>query len=200
MSINHLYSDFGASRNDREPTDSGAHDDQEEEANLAAFEKGYQAGWDDATRAHEDSRQATLSELSQTFQDMSFTYQEVFSKVTLAMRPLLTSIVTKLLPEAARQSMGAHILAEVSGLLKSQSDGICEIVVTPDALPVVEDIASRAPQLPFQFSTDPDLSGGRAFIRNGDAEREIDLESVQRSIAEAVEAFFEQTERDLQHG
>lgn len=200
MSINHLYSDFSAQPHNSDSAESGANDALQEEASLAAFEKGYQAGWDDAAKAHRETQQATLSDLSQTFQDMAFTYQEVFSKFTLAMQPLLTSIVTKLLPEAARTSMGAQILAEATRMLKSQSDGFCEIFVAPDALPVVEDIAKRVPQLPFEFSTDPDLRGGQAFIRYGEVEREIDLDSVQQSIAEAVEAFFEQIEGGLQHG
>lgn len=200
MSISHLYSDFGSSQFSPDSALSGEKDDKLEEANLAAFENGYQAGWDDATTAHQNAHQNALSELSQTFQDMSFTYQEAFSRLIIAMRPVLTSIVTKLLPEAARGSLGAQIVAEVSDLLKSQGGDTCEIVVAPGTLEILEDIAERAPQLPFRFSADPALKKGQAFIRNGSAEREINLDALQQSIADAIEAFLEQTERDLQHG
>lgn len=200
MSIGHLYSDFGDAQYGTTPAEPGSDNMQLEEARLAAFEDGYQAGWDDATKAHEQDQQKALSDLSQTFEDMSFTYQEAFSKLTVAMQPLLTMIVTKLLPEVARKSLGAHILAEVAELLKTQSSGICEIAVAPAALTIVEDVATRIPQLPFRFSADPALEQGQAFIRNGDTEREINLDTIQESIAEAVAAFFEQTEREMQNG
>ncbi|QFT58381.1 hypothetical protein FIU94_06035 [Sulfitobacter sp. THAF37] len=199
MSLSHLYSDFrnaGQNQTDAE----GQEDESFEEANLAAFENGYQAGWDDATNAHQNAQQKAVSELSQTIQDMSFTYHEAFAGLSVAMRPILEAIATRLLPDVARIALSAQIVAEVATLAKDQSGAIFEITVAPDALPVMEEIAARFPKLPFRFLGDAELTGGQALIAAGQIEREINLDAVRQSIAEAVEAFFEQTERELENG
>ena len=87
------YNDFGSFSDPILTTDAASSDEQES-VRLEAFEKGYQAGWDDSSIAHQTEREKVSSELAQNLQDMSFTYHEAYAKLSLAMKPLLTKCVT----------------------------------------------------------------------------------------------------------
>lgn len=199
MSISHRYEDFGESAMEEAETGQIGNE-RLEEIKLHAFEKGYQAGWDDSTKAHADGREKQVADIGQALQDMSFTYHEAYSKLLLAMQPLLTKVVTSLLPEMARTTLGAHIRTELERLLKSQSDGALEIAVHPGNSAAVERMLSGNVPSPFAVQEDEALKEGQALVRVGSAEREIDLDTLQAEIAEAVTAFFDQTSKDAPNG
>jgi flagellar biosynthesis/type III secretory pathway protein FliH len=117
MPISNRYADFGCSPLTEIEEDSEAL----ENVKLESFESGYQAGWEDAVKAHSDGTQKAISELGQRLEDMSFTYHEVYAKLTLALKPLMVNIILKLLPTIAEQSLHVHILQEV----KRVSDLLC---------------------------------------------------------------------------
>ena len=88
MSLLHLLEDFGGTRGA-----AGSHpapnDEEIETRRLAAFEEGYQAGWDDALHAHTQDRMRLTSDLAQNLLDMSFTYNEAYTHLFRELRPLL---------------------------------------------------------------------------------------------------------------
>lgn len=187
MAVSHRYIDFG---NESAPQAEDV-SDALEEVKLDAFETGYQAGWDDAVKAHAAETDKVTSELSQRLEDMSFTYHEVQTKMALALKPLMVGCVTKLLPEIATKSLHAHVLQELGTLIDSTSGKAIEIAVSPDHKAALHDILQDRLSLPFQIAADPALTSGQVYVRVGEAEREIDLDAVLQGIAEAVEAFFE---------
>ena len=200
MTISHLYDDFGSAQFLLGDAAAALTEDGLEDVRLSAFENGYQAGWEDATKAHETDQEKLGADLSQTLQDMSFTYHEAFSKLSLAMQPLIAKIVTKLLPEIARKTLGAHVMTEVAKLMNEESEGAIEIAVAPENLALIEGLVSGETPLPFKLTADSNLSGGQVFVRSASAEREINLDAVQASIAIAVDAFFNEIQQELNHG
>tara|TARA_R110002095_G_scaffold27286_1_gene27446 strand:- start:962 stop:1564 length:603 start_codon:yes stop_codon:yes gene_type:complete len=199
MTLSHLYDDFGSTAYAAEDMQTSLTEDGLEDVRLGAFEKGYRAGWDDAKNAHEADREKLSVDLAQALQDMSFTYHEAFSKLTLSMQPLLTNIVTKLLPNIAQETLCAHVAAEVSALMKAESEGCVEIAVVPENVALIEQALSDQPTLPFLLTPDPRLGKGQVFLRLSNTEREINLDAMQNSILAAVDAFFEQTRKDANH-
>ena len=117
MSVSHRYKNFGGS--DRAASsDRIQGDDQIEQDKLAAFESGYQAGWDDSTKAQSDNRDKISSEFARNLQEMSFTYHEALAKLTLSLKPVMTEIIDRLLPAMVAQSLAGHILEQVEAHLK----------------------------------------------------------------------------------
>lgn len=189
MQISHRYADFGS---DEKNTKSEESSEALEDIKLTAFESGYQAGWEDAAAAHAAETDKVTSEISQRLEDMSFTHQEVYAKLALALKPLMVTFVTKLLPNIAEQSLHAHILQEVSTLIDANVDGAIEIAVSPDQMTSLDSILKKQLSLPFRICAEPSLSPGQVYLRVGHAEQEIDLDAVLDGINEAVNAFFEQ--------
>jgi flagellar assembly protein FliH len=200
MTMTHLYDDFGSAEYSLGDAAAALTEDGLEDVRLSAFEKGYQAGWEDATKAHEADHEKLSTDLAQTLQDMSFTYHEAFSKLSLAMQPLMTKIVTKILPEIARKTLGTHVMTEVANLMKIEGDGAVELAFAPENLTLIEDLVSGAAPLPFKLTADANFSGGQVFVRVASSEREVNLDAVQASIAIAVDAFFDQTQKEMNHG
>lgn len=199
MSLNHRYADFGT-RAEPSAASDVLNPDGLEDLRLEAFENGYQAGWEDATKAHQEDSARALDALSQSLQDMSFTYHEAYGKIALAIKPLLLQFVAKLMPRVAEKSLHAHVLHEVTSLFDAQVDGAIELAVAPSNLDPLKDLLTQSLTVPFAIIADPNLSHGQVFLRVGAAEREINLDAVVEASDEAVAAFLEQAHMESEHG
>ncbi len=199
MSLSHRYRNFGgptAPEVTEEETSVVATEDQQ----LEAFEKGYQAGWDDAVKAQADSASKISAELGQNLQDMSFTYHEALSKLTLSLKPVLSEIVDKLLPAMAHETLGPQIMGQLLELIKDQPHQPIEIVVAPSNVDAIQSLADDKLEDPFEIVAEPSLADGQAYVRVGDVERSVDLEAVLTGVSEALTAFFHETEQENKNG
>ncbi len=195
MSISDHYQDFGPGLA-RSSAAQPAEEDAQEEVRLQAFENGYQAGWDDADKAHQTARDSIASDFAQNLQDMTFTHVEAYAKLCLAMRPLVAQLVTKLLPEVAQKALGAHVFQQISELIDAQAENAIEIAVSPDNLPSLRDLMDEALDIPFAIVEEPSLGPGQVYLRVNATEREIDLDAVQRTLSDAIDAFFQQVDQE----
>ena len=194
MSVSHRYKNFGGS--DRAASsDRIQGDDQIEQDKLAAFESGYQAGWDDSTKAQSDNRDKISSEFARNLQEMSFTYHEALAKLTLSLKPVMTEIIDRLLPAMVAQSLAGHILEQVEDLLKSSVSQPVEIVVAPQNVTVIREFAHGKIEPPFEIVGDATVTDGQAFVRFGAEEQEIDISGVVSAISDALNAFFHETQK-----
>lgn len=199
--ISHRYRDFGDPANPGAAVAMAATQEQElEDLQLAAFENGYQAGWEDAFKAQDASSGQVSSEIAQNLQDLTFTHREAFLKLSAAMQPLMTEIVHKMLPDLAHQVLGMHILHEISELMDRQAENAIEITVAPEDTEAVQKLLNDMVRVPFALRTDALLSKGQAYLRVNTTEHEINLRAVQSGIAEAIEAFYDQTDLEITDG
>ncbi|WP_299949360.1 ABC transporter ATP-binding protein [uncultured Ruegeria sp.] len=188
MSIAHLLEDFTA------PASGVAvhllDDEALEEQRLAAFEQGYGAGWDDAIQAQEQAGGQLSSELSATLSDLSFTYQEALTRMTLSLEPLFQSLIQVVLPETVERSFATRL-----------SDQLCEMaqeqIGQPMQLTVPTGTSDQvAAALPPEFSPtpqvveDPSLQPGQAHLQVGTARREVDCAALLSSIAASFDAYL----------
>ena len=167
---------------------------------LEAFEEGYRAGWDDAIKAQSDDRSRISSALGQHLQDLSFTYHEAYAHVMNAMAPLLDEIGRVVLPEIARSTLGAHIMAELQRA--AQEVGTLEVViaVSPANAEAVAPLLESGFGFPVRLETDETLAEEQADIRFADSERQVDLGALIASVREAVEGFTYENRRKLANG
>lgn len=161
-----------------------------EEMRLAAFEKGYTAGWDDAVAAQDAETAKLRADLARNLQDLSFTYQEARSHVLQAMEPLLRDMVGKVLPTIARESLSRIVLETLQPLAEEMSGAAITVVVNPANRHSVETLLSATKTLPLTFVEEPSLGEGQVYLRMGEAESRIDLDGVIAAIGRAVAGFF----------
>ncbi|MEP1518834.1 ABC transporter ATP-binding protein [Ascidiaceihabitans sp.] len=195
MSIAHLYQDFGPKTLGRDVNIS-LNDVEIENQKLDSFEKGYQAGWDDAVNAQVATKTRISSDLAKNLQEVSFSYHEARSTLTKSLEPLFSDVVATLLPEVARHSLGPHLVAQLTDMVRVQTDQVIEITVSPVNLETIETLIENELESPFVMVPDPNLSEGQVFLRIGVEEREIDLDHVIETVGAAFNNFFTATGQD----
>lgn len=161
-----------------------------EEMRLAAFEKGYTAGWDDAVAAQDADSAKLRADLARNLEDLSFTYAEARAHVLQAMEPLLRDMVAKVLPTIAQETLAPIVLETLRPLAEEMAGAAITVVVNPANRHTVETLLSTGRTLPLTFVEEPSLGEGQVYLRMGDAESRIDLDGVIAAIGRAVAGFF----------
>lgn len=161
-----------------------------EEARLAAFEKGYKAGWDDAVAAQATEAARQKADMARALQDLAFTYHEAHGHVLRAMEPLLQDMVTKVLPLVARKALGQVALEALRPLAEEMAGAPVTVMVNPANRAVVEALLTEAGSLPLRCVEEPSLGDGQVYLRMGDSETRVDLDGVIAAIGTALTAFF----------
>ncbi|WP_299971298.1 ABC transporter ATP-binding protein [uncultured Roseobacter sp.] len=199
MSLLHRYRDFGETELPEIVAIEETVEASEEEK-LEAFENGYKAGWDDAMKAQADSVAQVSAELGQNLQDMSFTYHEALSKLTISLKPIMNDIVEKLLPSMAHATLAAQINEQIMELIKENPGNSIDIVVAPHNTDLVAEISELALSEPFNIVGEATLGEGQAFVRVGSLERSVDLDAVISKVGDAITSFFHEAEQETSNG
>ncbi|MDX1785350.1 MAG: flagellar biosynthesis protein [Roseovarius sp.] len=188
MSIAHILDDFGTP--DAETTISIS-DVTLEEERLAAFESGYKAGWDDATKAQQEDRKRISADFAANLHDLSFTYREAQSGLLAELEPLLTGMVETVLPRLAHASLGLRVVEMLQDMARAASDAPVQIVTAPSNAEVMEELIEKHVEFPVTVRREETLGEGQVHISFGGSETRIDLQAVLAEIDSAVTGFFE---------
>lgn len=170
-----------------------------EEAKLEAFEKGYADGWEDAVAAAAEDQLRIGAELARNLQGLSFTYVEARSHVLRALEPLLHDMVAKVLPLAARASLGAILAETLLPMTRDLADAPIRIEINPAVRQTVAPLFQNT-GFPVEIVDEPTLGEGQAYLRLGEIARSIDLDGVIAAIAGAVSGYFTNQSEVRKHG
>lgn len=192
QSLAHRYPEFGEKLMAPELQEAIA-EDTLEDIQLASFDAGYRAGWDDAAKAQAKNADSAVIDVAQNIQDMSFTHHEAYLKLSAAMHPLLTQIMGKLLPRSAQKLVGLHLVDQLRQLMDGHAQGAIEIAVAPDNLTQLQELLQNSVTVPFSVAPDPSLGAGQAYLRSSKGEQEINLDAVIAGMSDAIDAFYDQT-------
>jgi flagellar assembly protein FliH len=199
MSISHLLPDFGTAA-DTAPQLETLSAEAYETRRLEAFEEGYRAGWDDAAKAQAENEVRVQTDLARNLQEMSFTYQEAYARISRALEPIFERIAEALLPETARATLGAHVAEQLATLARNGAEGVAEVTVAPESEPAVAALLDANLPFPVRLRTDPMLTAGQAELGFGPSERVVDLDAAIAEVAEAVLAYFQDEQTERHHG
>lgn len=168
---------------------------------LESFEKGYRAGWDDAIKAKTDEGTQQADAVVQALQDLSFTYHEVHAQLLSNLSPLLDEILQKILPSLARETLGAHVVDQLSQIARDIGTVQIEIAVAPGAAERVSQLVNNAASsLPISVIESDVVPEGRADMRLGRKELSVDLSEVTAQITEAVRSVLYDQKEIRAHG
>jgi flagellar assembly protein FliH len=199
MAISHLLEDFSAgtaSGNIMKLMSDVALEDQR----LASFEQGYSAGWEDAFEAQENDQSRIIGKLADNLEDLSFTYHEAIAQLTTSVEPVFRSGVELVLPEIRARTFGQHIVELLCDMVRGQISGPASVIVPPGIGATLTPILARSLTMPVSIVEDQTLDSGRAYLRLGSAEQEINSSALLESIRDAFDAFTHQSEEEIRHG
>lgn len=190
MTISHLLEDFTPLSS----ADNQAFDAALEDTHLAAFEKGYQAGWEDSTHAHTSEAGKISAELVQKIHDIDFTYQEAFTHISTSLQSVIETLLRVTLPSLADQSLNANILAEISNVIATYEQPEIVLAVAPhDRAALGALLEGRVTNLK-NITEDRSLDPGMIVLRVAHDEHLIDIRASTEKIANLMADFFNTVE------
>ena len=171
-----------------------------EDIRIKAYEQGYTAGWDDAAATQLLDQSRIQVDFARNLQSLGFTFHEARIHVLRAIQPLIHEIVTRLLPEIARDSLASVALEVLMPLADEMADTPVTLVLNPSSRPKVEAMLKQATGMPLTIIEEPTLGEGQVYLRLGDFETRVDMDRATADIATAVRDFFDLSEKDQRYG
>lgn len=166
-----------------------------EEAKLGSYDAGYSAGWEDAAAAQTGEQSQIRADLARNLQSLGFTYQEARMHILRSLEPLLQEMVSRLLPELARETLAPIVLEVLMPMAEKMADAPVTLVLNPVARAAVEALLDQATGIPLTLIEEPSLGEGQVYLRMGGAETSVDLDRATAEITAAVRGFFDLPER-----
>lgn len=199
MPISHLLADFTAVPSG-ETRSCVISEESLEDHRLAAFEKGYAAGWEDALIAQGKDQAGVSAALSQSLEDFSFTYHEAKDQLMASLEPLFSTLVTSVLPQTLMEVLGHRIVEQIMDLSRDQLEQSAVITVAAGESAGLAALIPRDPAMPVTVKDDPTLGPGMALVKLGGQEREIDCTTFTETLQGTVKAFFHQHGKETRNG
>ncbi len=187
MSIAHLLEDFTL-----QAGGGKLHlldEDALEEQRLASFEQGYSAGWEDALQAQEQGRKQVSAELAKSLEDMSFTYHEAVTRMTLSLEPMFNSLVNAVLPDTLDRGFAARLVEQLSEMAQEQIGQPMQVFVPKGRAVEVQKMIPPSLSTAVKVIEDPSLEAGQARLQVGVTQREVDTDGLLASVAGAFDAY-----------
>ena len=167
---------------------------------LTAFDKGYAAGWDDATESHKAESTTAERALSARLEELSFTFHEARAHVMRALHPFLTGLVDRIVPQVLTETLGYRLNDALIALADGCPDPDIAVHTNPaDAEAVAAHLADHA-RFPTQIVPDDTLMRGLIQMRLGASAVEIDLTAIETTLRDALAALDDLNKETLSHG
>ena len=192
MSLSSIFEDFSST------ADSHRRSGPSQADPLAGYESGYQSGWDDAVKAHQESRTHLSTTLAQNLEQVEFTLIEAQGQLLLTLKPVIEEITNTLLPGLATEGLRNLILVEVETLLKTNLAADISIVVSEQDEPIVAVLLNSSKELSeVNLAAKDTLSEGQAYVSCATNKRKIDVVQAMSDIQKTIDSFLNQPE--LEH-
>lgn len=166
-----------------------------DEAQLAAFEQGYAAGWEDAAKTHAADQTRIGADLARSLQALDLTVEQARAQVLMALRPLIRQTLAGLLPAMARQALPRTIVDILSPHAAQLTQNPVALTLNPADRPAVEALCHGRDDFHLAITEEPTLAPGQAFLRFAEQEVLVDLSGAATEVATAIQTFFETEQR-----
>lgn len=195
MTITHLLEDFSTT----DPADAATlllSNLELEEQRLAAFEKGYSAGWDDAIAADAQSRARLSESLSQNLEAAEFSYHEAFSQMQSALVPVFEAISDQLLPGLVAVGLPLRLAPALQDIAADAIARPLILSVPVGTSATIAPLLQRTGGIDVIVKEDAGLAEGQARLHLDDGGIEIDLATLAEEMRDALAAFTFETGKE----
>lgn len=199
MPIADLFENF-SENSSTDKNAAGMSEDDLEDMRLAAFEKGYVAGWEDAIKNQEKENSRISDGMAQRLEDISFTFYEARSQFSKDSGIILRLLSEKILPETLHRNFAEHLTYEMKSILESLSPDSLTIAVPKGNRTKVEKLLNLDIPVPLRIEEDFSLGNDQVVLRVADIEREIDINRFVKSMLDTMDTFTFSTEKSDKHG
>ena len=153
------------------------------------YEEGYASGWDDATASETEARRRVDAELERNIQNLAFTYNEAVDRVRGELKTFVSALVEGFFPDLMLDLTREHVRAELVRIADAHVEAPLEIVSSPDAVGVLQDMLQNDFSLEIDLVSDENLAPRQVFVRSRVREIEVDLSPLLTALREQFDAI-----------
>ena len=197
MSISHLLEVFDTTTLSGAPSETLQ--DAQAETELATYERGYTAGWEDCARSHTASEGDSEAEFQNALRELSFTYQEAYTAIVKSLEPLFKQVVEVTLPNLAHESLGLTLKEQIMQVARNNAGSALEICCHPSQEARLSALIEDGQAMQTRIKGDATLGEGQITLRFSDEERQIDIEALSDKMKTAVQEFFAELKKEPKH-
>lgn len=157
------------------------------------YEEGYSSGWDDATASEAEAHRRVDAELERNIQNLAFTYNEAVDRVRAELKSFVSALVDGFFPDLVLDLTREHVRAELVRMADAHVEAPLEIVTSPDAFEVLQNMLKNDFSLEIELVADSNLAPRQVFVRSHVREIEVDLSPLLSALREQFDAI-QQTE------
>jgi flagellar biosynthesis/type III secretory pathway protein FliH len=196
MSLSLFLEDFGTA-----PIDEAAaiNELDVEKEKLHSFEKGYAAGWEDASQAHGAHLEALSAHVQKALMDLDATRVDAARAHSLAAEKMLSTLLDTITPTVLKNTLPGHILSLMTTAVEQSSTQSIIVHVPPNDVEEIRKFLADASEIPHQVIAEASLQSGQACLGLGDTEEQIDLAGLLTEINAALAEFFHMIKEDSTH-
>ncbi len=174
--------------------------EQIEEIRLNAYERGYNAGWDDARSQREEEDRARRAEVERQLLQLAFTYHEVRGHLLNALRPVFEALLGTVVPTATRASVLPMVIEQLLALANNASGAPVTLRVSPGARSEYEAALDGLVLPPLTIIECDEVAPLQVAIAFDAQETQIDLAEVAEQLRAAIERFYQIQTEEVTHG
>ncbi|SPJ24655.1 hypothetical protein [Palleronia abyssalis] len=167
---------------------------------LESFDKGYTAGWDDATEAVQRDTESRSQVFDTRLEELSFTFHEARAHVMRGLSPLIEAIVKTALPRLLHETLGPRLIEAFEDMAGDLSNPEIRVLTAKGEAAEVMRALGDKPRFPVEVLEEENLPEGVLQVRLGDKGREIDLGAMEQVLTDALFALDTHNEELLSHG
>ena len=171
-----------------------------EELRLNAYERGYLAGWDDASAQAAREADTHRATVARQIEHLGFTYHEARAHVLSGLEPLLRAVLDTLLPVAARKALVPMVVEHLLPLAGTSASSPLRLVVAPGLRPAFESAFEGLVLPPLIIVEEPQADPLTARLEGADRETHVDLGAVIRRLGLAFDRFYQLQTEESRHG
>lgn len=161
---------------------------------------GHAAGFA-AGQAVLESHENRLREgIVQAILDLNFTYAEARTQVLASLAPLLSRVVSQILPALTHEMTVPHIVEMMMDAARRDSAAPMALSVHPDVLPALQSLWPATTATLVTLAADPALSPGQALMRHQETETLLDLDGVLDRVRDIFSTLTAETLERPQYG
>lgn len=160
-----------------------------DELRLAAYERGYAAGFEDAGAQAATEEAARRARVATAVEALNFGYHEARAELLAGLEPVLRAMLDPLLPGVARGMIVPQVIDLLLPLARAPLDGPLTLSVASGMVPAFNEAFEGLVLPPLAFDEREDLGPCQAEIRTATDEIRIDLDAVLERLGEALSGF-----------
>jgi len=164
--------------------------DEIEEIRLNAYERGYNAGWDDAGQQAEEEDRARRAEVDRQLQQLAFTYHEVRGHMLRALEPVFAALLSTVVPAAARASVVPLAAEQLLKLAGTVTQTPVTLRIAPGNRPDFEAALDGLVLPPLRIVETDEIAPLQAAIAFEQQETRIDLAEVAEQLRAAIDRYY----------